>query len=266
MHTEVLPSEQIRYFSNLSKTQVLGCDISQGQFNDMLNVVIQYAEGNISSYVCFANVHMLYEANNDPEFKTVVNTSNIVCPDGRPISLLMQSLNRLKQDRVCGMDFMPALLSVAERKGLKVFFYGSTDNILEAISKEVSIKLPNLQIVGSYSPPFRKLTAKEDQNVVEMINNSGAQIVFVSLGCPKQEIWMNEHIGKINSCMLGVGQAFKTFAGIEKRLPKPFRNLGVEWIYRLSIEPKRLWKRYFRSNSWFLLECLKLLMPKQNFN
>ena len=249
-----------------SKTNVMDCLVSAGSFGQILDKVNDYANNNISSYVCFANVHMLYEANRDDDFKSVVNAADIVCPDGRPVSLLMQALNNQKQERICGMDFMPALLQHAEDEDLKVYFYGSTPNVLDAIVSKIGVELPDLNVVGSYSPPFRKLSPQEDQEVIDMINNSGAQLVFVSLGCPKQEKWMLDHRGQINACMLGVGQAFKTYAGLEKRLPKPLRNLGLEWLYRLSIEPGRLWKRYLNSNVWFLFQCLKYLKAKKKLS
>jgi len=241
----------------LVKQNVLDCGISAGNFKTTLTQVVGLASRKQSSYVCFANVHMLYEANHDNTFKSVLNKADIVCPDGKPVSVLMRALSKTEQERVCGMDFMPASLAEAEKLGLKVFFYGSTVEVLQSIESKIKADLPSLAIAGMYSPPFRPLSVEEDKKVIDMINSSGAHLVYVSLGCPKQERWMNEHKGKVSACMLGVGQAFNTFSGLEKRLPKPVRNLGLEWLYRLCIEPKRLFKRYFTSNTWFLWKCVK---------
>lgn len=262
MHTnELLERHQPQHLHH--KQDVLGCNINQGSFDTLLDQVVHCARNNISSYVCFANVHMLYEANADEGFRTVLNASDIVCPDGKPVSLMLQALAGRRQERVCGMDFMPALLETAAHQTLSVFFYGSTSDVLDTIQSRIRTELPGLAVAGAYAPPFRPLSRQEDEEVIDLINNSGAQVVLVSLGCPKQEKWMHAHKGKINACMLGVGQAFRTYAGLEKRLPSPLRNLGVEWLYRLCIEPKRLWRRYLYSNTWFIVQCIKSLKPKK---
>src|SRR5690606_24334749 len=150
----------------------------------------------------------------------------------------------IRQDRVCGMDILPDVLARAEKENKSVFFYGTTEDILTAIRTRIRKQFPRLDLVGTFSPPFRTLTPKEKGDIVSQINASAPDFVFVALGCPKQEKWMAEHLGKINSCMLGLGQAFHVFAGKEKRLPKWMRALSLEWAYRLVLEPKRLWKRY----------------------
>ncbi len=215
-----------------------------------------------SSYVCFANVHMLMEAYYDPDFNEVVNQADMVAPDGRPLSVLMKLQYGIRQDRVCGMDLLPDLLVEAERQGLSVYFYGSTPETLEAIRQRISREHPSLQIAGLESPPFRPLTPEEDQNAIAGINASGAHLVLVSLGCPKQEKWMADHQGPVKACMLGLGQAFLTYAGTEKRLPKWARDYALEWAYRFYLEPRRLWKRYLVGNSWFLYNALKSIISR----
>ncbi len=216
--------------------------------------------------MCFANVHMVMEAHKDHEFKTVVNSADIAAPDGKPLSLFMKLFYGVKQSRICGMDYMPILMEEAESRGKSVFFYGSTEEVLNAVVKKSRQVFPSLRIAGTHSPPFRTLTVEEDNDVIEMINASKADFVFSSLGCPKQEKWMFDHMGKINSCMLGVGQAFLTFGGIEKRLPKWTHDLALEWLYRLYQEPGRLWKRYLITNGSFLFltfkKAIKELLPR----
>ncbi|MEM6845180.1 MAG: WecB/TagA/CpsF family glycosyltransferase [Bacteroidota bacterium] len=244
----------------LPKVDLLGCQVSYGSYPEVLRNIIDLAASGQSSYVCFANVHMLYEANHNEDFRQVVNQANLVCPDGRPLSVLMRLRYGIKQERTCGMDLFPDILRETARRGLSVFFYGSTEELLNQVCDKALETYPTLTIAGAYSPPFRPLTVEEDAEVVDMINHSGADLVFVSLGCPKQEQWMQQHQSKINACMLGLGQAFRTFAGIEKRLPTWARNLSLEWLYRLWLEPRRLAKRYLVGNSWFLLKSLKDLL------
>ncbi len=240
----------------MDKVKLFKTGVSIGSYNTFLEKILDFSARRISSYVCFANVHMLMEAHQKPSFRDIVNNADIVAPDGRPLSIMMKSHHGIKQDRVCGMDIFPDLLKGSEQRGLSIFFYGSTQEVLDTIRAKAKEQFPDLIIAGMYSPPFRKLTPEEDAEVVTMINQSGANMVFVSLGCPKQETWMNEHKGRIPACMLGLGQAFLTFAGLEKRLPEWARKLSLEWTYRLFLEPKRLWKRYLVGNSKFIFLAL----------
>ena len=261
----MIPSQQQGY---LPKLKLFETWISKAPYKSILAEIIKLAGARQSSYVCFANVHMLTEARKSSEFNTVVNNANIAAPDGKPLSILMQLQYKVKQERACGMDMLPDILKEAELKKLSVFFYGSTQDVLDLIAQKLEKEFPALKLAGIYSPPFRILTNEEDQAVIKMINNSGAHLVFVSLGCPKQEKWMHAHQGKINACMLGVGQAFLTYTGLEKRLPKWTRDLSLEWLYRFYLEPKRLWKRYLVGNSMFLgmavISLIKYKFSKNN--
>lgn len=241
----------------LPKVDLLGCQISTASYQQILEQILDLALYGHSSYICFANVHMLMEADRTPDFQRVVNSADLVCPDGKPLSVLMRMQYGIQQERACGMDLFPDILQEAAARGLGVFFYGSTDELLEQVCSKAKEEYPGLELAGAYAPPFRPLTEQEDTEVIDMINASGAKLVFVSLGCPKQENWMHAHQGKIQACMLGLGQAFRTYAGVEKRLPKWARNLSLEWLYRLCLEPRRLWKRYLLGNSWFLFAVLK---------
>jgi N-acetylglucosaminyldiphosphoundecaprenol N-acetyl-beta-D-mannosaminyltransferase len=228
----------------------------------MLDEIFKVAGHNRSSYVCFANVHMVMEAYKDPGFRKVVNEADIVAPDGKPLSVFLRLFYGIVQDRICGMDVLPEVLRRAEKENKSVYFYGTTPEILEAIFLRARKDLPQLQVKGSYSPPFRPLTPEEKQNIITEINSAAPDFLFVALGCPKQEKWMAEHKGKIKSCMMGLGQAFHVYAGKEKRLPNWMRALSLEWMYRLFLEPKRLWKRYLFTNSLFLFLTLRQLVAK----
>jgi N-acetylglucosaminyldiphosphoundecaprenol N-acetyl-beta-D-mannosaminyltransferase len=244
------------------KRRLLKSNITTGRFDEFVEQVFWLTDNRESSYVCFANVHMLVEAYQDPAFNQILNNADVASPDGGPLSKLMKLKYGHKQDRVPGMDLMPRLIEEAAARGKSVFFYGSTDDVLEAVVETAKAKHPNIKIAGHYSPPFRQLTEAEDQSIVDMMNNAGADLVFVALGCPKQERWMAEHKGRVKACMLGVGQAYMTYAGLEKRLPKWARDWSLEWTYRLYQEPKRLWKRYLVTNSTFVYLTLKdMLWP-----
>lgn len=239
------------------KKEVLHSNISIGSFREYIEEIFELTRRKQSSYVCFANVHMLFEAYRDMAFKNVLDNADIVTPDGRPLSVFIRLFHKIPQERAPGMDLMPALMQEAAKRGKSVYFYGSTDEILRLIVKRAEKELPGLKIAGYYSPPFRELSEQEKEEIVRNINAASPDLLFVALGCPKQEKWMAEHLGKVNACMLGVGQAYNVYAGIEKRLPRWMRNLSLEWVYRLYLEPKRLWKRYLISNSLFLWLVIK---------
>lgn len=217
-----------------------------------MDELFRLATGKNSSYVCFANVHMVVEAYRDPAFQSVVNGADIATADGKPVSVFLRLFHGIRQDRVCGMDVLPDILARAEQEGKSVYFYGTTDDILAAIRERIRTQFPRLVVKGTYSPPFRTLSPEEKDEIITRINAAAPDFLFVALGCPKQEKWMAEHKGKINACMLGLGQAFHVYAGKEKRLPKWMRSLALEWAYRLMLEPKRLWKRYLVTNTLFL--------------
>lgn len=231
--------------------------VSTGSFDAMSDDIISLAVSGQSANVCVANVHMLVEAHQDASFATVVNSANIVTPDGMPLIWAMRLLYGIKNDRVAGMDLLPRLLTTAIDKNISVFFYGGSQKMLDATSAYIQKAYPALKVAGLYSPPFRALTKEEDESVIEMINSSGARLIFVVLGCPKQEKWMDAMKGKINATMVGVGGALPVLVGEQKRAPQWMQKNGLEWLYRLIQEPGRLWKRYFYTNAVFILLLIK---------
>jgi len=253
------------------KENIFTFPISIGSYQKFIDEIFKLSEQKSSSYVCFANVHMIVEAYNDPLFNSVVRSADIVTPDGQPVALFLQRLKKIDQVRVSGLDLFPDLLQEAENRQKSVFFYGATDQILHTIMDRVRSQFPALKISGSYSPPFRPLTPEEDVSIIKHINDSNPDLVFVALGCPKQERWMAKHMPAVKSCMLGVGHAFKVYAGVSKRSPVWMQRLSLEWAYRLFQEPRRLWKRYFYTNTFFLWLTFKyylssLFGPKEKPN
>jgi len=250
----------------LPKKRIISIDISTGSYKDFLGEIINLAKNKTSNYICVANVHMAIEAYDDKNFQEIVNDAIITTPDGMPLVKALKVFYGINQDRVAGMDLFPDLLKEAENHNLKVFLYGSTDKVLNKIIKKAKNLYPSLNIIGTYSPPFKNLTIEEKEKIVNIINNKNPHIVFVSLGCPKQEKWMAEMHGKINAVMVGVGGAFPTFAGLQKRAPVWMQKLSLEWLYRLKQEPKRLFKRYTYTNTKFIyLFLLEILKHKKIF-
>ncbi len=231
--------------------------VSTGSFKAMADEIISMASAGKSANVCVANVHMLVEAHQDPSFAKMVNNADLITPDGMPLIWAMRLLHGVKNDRVAGMDLLPRLLSISVEKNLPVYFYGGSQKMLDATGVYVRENYPLIKIAGMYSPPFRPLTSEEDTAVADQINNSGARLVFVVLGCPKQEKWMNSMKGKINAAMVGVGGALPVLVGEQKRAPAWMQKNGLEWLYRLIQEPGRLWKRYFYTNTVFILLLIK---------
>ncbi|WP_305951735.1 WecB/TagA/CpsF family glycosyltransferase [Emticicia oligotrophica] len=241
----------------MDKHFFLSVNISLGKYQEFIDKFAAYAKDRASSYVCVCNVHMTIEAYFDKEFATVVNQADIVTPDGLPLGKGLDFLYGIKQDRVSGPDLMPSLLERAEKDGLGVYFYGSTDEILLKLTTFCKSRYPNLIISGSISPPFRVLSEDEKNEHINQINSSGANIVFVALGCPKQEKWMASMKSKINAIMLGVGGAFPMLVGVEKRAPLWMQKFMLEWFFRLIQDPKRLFKRYLVTNTYFVILLLR---------
>ena len=236
----------------LERKRLISIDVSVGPYTVFIRQIADLAERRKSSYVCVANVHMTVEAKRDKEFREVVNNADLVTPDGMPLVYALRLLYGLRQERVAGMDLMPDLIKESEKRGFSVFFFGSTRDVLDRILKRIESEFPALRVAGSYSPPFKPLEDLDLDRIAEMIEESGPNIVFVSLGCPKQERFMAMMKGKINAVMIGVGGAFPVFAGLKKRAPGWMQKAALEWLYRLIQEPQRLTLRYAYTNTLFL--------------
>ena len=245
--------------------KLISLDLSIISYENALNEILQLARTHTPSYACFANVHMTVEAHDNPDFAQKVNKANFVFTDGKPLCIALKLKHNIIQPRIAGMDFMPDILQKAnyqfdnqadnQNNKLNVFLYGSTEEILGKISEKIKEKYPQINVCGSISPSFGEILEEEKQNYINQINKANTHLVFVALGCPKQEIWMSENSSQINAVLLGVGGAFPVFAQMQKRAPKILQKLALEWVFRLFQEPKRLFRRYFYTN----LKFLKLL-------
>lgn len=247
---------------------IMSLDVSHISLDESVDRVIHLAGQKKASYICFANAHMTVEAYKDKSFRNKVNNADLVLADGRPISLASRLLHRKTQERITGMEFIETMLEKPGLKNLSVFIYGSTNDVIRAMAEKIKLNYPDICLAGAISPPFRELTGKELDDDIEKINQSGANLVLVALGCPKQEKWMAENYQKIHAVLLGIGGALPVVAGIQKRAPKWMQNMALEWFYRLLQQPKRLFTRYLHSNSWFLYlftrEWIKTFFKKNN--
>ena len=220
-------------------------------------------QGN-GGYVCFSTVHMVMESYDSPEFGAKVNAADMIVPDGMPIVWMQKLQGKKAAQRVRANDLMMLLCRYAEEKGLTVGFYGGKPEVIAAIKRRANADFPNLKIAYAFSPPFHALTPEEDLQITDDINDEAPDILFMGLGCPKQENWMAAHRDKLKAVMLGVGASFDFFAGNVKESPPWLGRLGLEWIYRLAQEPKRLWRRYLVLNPRFVwLAGAQLLNPKK---
>ncbi|MBD2594946.1 WecB/TagA/CpsF family glycosyltransferase [Nostoc spongiaeforme FACHB-130] len=243
----------------LPTQKVLDFPITALRFEDQIQTIIEWAIAHESRSVYVANVHMLIEAHWHPEFANILRNSDMVTPDGMPLVWMMRQMGSPYQDRVAGMDIFVETCQYAQTHNLSFFFVGSQTEILARIQARLKQEFPQLKIAGMEPLPFRPLTETEDEVLINKINSSGAGVVWVSLGCPKQEKWIAQHKGKIRAVMIGVGGVFPVYAGIHKRAPRIMRDLGLEWLYRWLQEPRRLWRRYTTTIPIFIWLAAKQL-------
>lgn len=239
---------------------VLGAAIDVLSWDDALRRIEAWADARAPRYVCICNAHSAVTATQDNAFRAAVSGADMATPDGAPVAWMLRRLGHPGQQRINGPDLMWRLCERAATSGRAIFLLGSTEQTLAALQQRLQVQWPALVIAGAVSPPFRPLSAAEDDALVAAINASGAGLVFVSLGCPKQERWMAEHRGRIAGVLLGVGAAFDFHAGTVPRAPAWMRNSGLEWLHRLLSEPRRLWRRYLVTNSAFIVGAAKQLL------
>lgn len=231
----------------ITTQEVIGFSITALAFEAQIELMLKWASKRLSKIVCVANVHMLMEGRTNPAMDFVLNNADLVTPDGMPLVWAMQLLRGSRQDRVAGMDILLSLCQQSAAYNTSIFFLGSEPKILQGMRERLHQEFPDLCIAGMEPLPFRPLTREDNDAIVHQINSSGAGIVLVSLGCPKQELWMAQHKDKIHAVMIGLGGAFPVYAGVHRWAPLWVRQSGLEWLFRLLQEPRRLWKRYGRT-------------------
>lgn len=236
------------------RVSILGMLVNVTSCEEVVRRVSSWMErGNRQgTYICVSNVHMVMETFDNEAFRSIVNEANLALPDSKILAWAQKSLGEKGAQQVYGPDIMVALCKRAAQDRLRIGLYGGTAESLDKIQRNLHQKFPQLHFSYIFSPPFRPLTPAEDSTVVEEIRASGTQILFVGLGCPKQELWMAEHKDRVNAVMLGVGAAFDFIAGNKRNPPAWIRSIGLGWLFRLLSEPRRLWKRYMKQNPRFV--------------
>jgi N-acetylglucosaminyldiphosphoundecaprenol N-acetyl-beta-D-mannosaminyltransferase len=204
-------------------------------------------------YVCHANVHGVIEAWRDPALRRIYNRAGLTVADGMPLVWVGQWRGHRSVRRVYGPDLMLALAARATAAGHRCYLYGGAPGVGDALAATLGLRFPGLRVVGTDAPPFRPLTAEEDEAAVQRINAARPDIVWVGLGCPRQERWMSAHRNRLDAAVLvGVGAAFDFHAGRVPQAPRWLMRLGLEWLFRLFQEPRRLWRRYLLYNPLFV--------------
>jgi N-acetylglucosaminyldiphosphoundecaprenol N-acetyl-beta-D-mannosaminyltransferase len=243
--------------------KVVDLNISTLSYDEVVENIFSLADSRSSSYVCFANAHMAVEAHLNKKIADSVNEATIVTSDGMSVIMALKFLHKVKQARTAGMDMIFDVISGAEKHGFSIFLFGSDKSTLSLFKAKAIKDHPKLEIAGAIAPPYTEFTKEENDQFINEINNSGAKIIFVGLGCPKQEQWMAENHKRINAVMLGFGGAFSLYARKVKRAPVFMQKYCLEWLYRLAQEPRRLWKRYLVTNTLFIVYFFKQFFNKR---
>lgn len=254
----VMATSEIRV--SIATRSILGVNVAVSSYHEAIQQSLLWAAENQSRALFFAAVHMIMETVDDPGFLRRLNGSGTVFPDGMPLVWALHALGERSAKRVYGPDFTALMLEAAESAGVSVGFYGASQATLDALVAAVRLRHPRLDVAYVESPPFRPLTSEEDLEVVDRIASSGARLLFVGLGCPKQEHWIVEHLGRVPAVMFAVGAAFDFIAGNKRQAPRWMQRNGLEWVFRFAAEPRRLAMRYLRQNPRFVFRFLRQLL------
>ena len=248
------------FVRKIDKSEIPTCNI-MGVNIAAINMdwVLKYLDKNLDQihgdYICVSNVHTTVISYEDPEYCKIQNGGLMALPDGGPLSTVGRKRGFKNMERTTGPGLMEEIFKETSEKRYRHFFYGSKKTTLELLEYKLKKAYPEIQIVGTYSPPFRPLTVEEDVVVTKMINETKPDFVWIGLGAPKQEKWMASHQGKIDGLMIGVGAGFDYFAGNIERAPEWMQKSNLEWLYRLLQDPKRLFRRYWHTNISFIFHA-----------
>lgn len=246
---------------------ILSVTVNTLKMSDACEFIDKAITINLNTYICCIPLHSIMECQQNPKLIPIFNNSYLNTPDGIGVVFLLRLFGHKNVERVYGPDLLAEICKISPDIGYKHYFLGSTETVLENLRKKLTEKNPGLKIVGSYSPPFRALTADEDTELCQEISNSKPDILWVGLGSPKQELWMYNHQGKIDvPVMIGVGAAFDFLSGNKPQAPRWVQRSGFEWLFRLLSEPRRLWKRYLLGYPNFIYLLIKHHVFKVPFN
>ena len=232
---------------------LFGVQVSSTHYDEVVDTVIRAAQAGQRGMVDFMPAHLLTAVAGDAEFRRRMDDFDIVAPDGQPVRWALNFFHKTAlKERVYGPETTRRLCGAAAEHGIPIYLYGGTEQVLATLKAKLLEWFPALKIAGAEAPPFRPLTPEEDAAAVKRINDSGAKLVFLGIGSPKQEIFAHNHMHSIHAVQLCVGAAFDFHAGSKKMAPAWMQKRGLEWLFRLTQEPKRLWKRYLVANTTFV--------------
>lgn len=235
------------------RVNILGVGISPLTSAQALATIEGWIAQGERQYVCVSGIHGVMESQRDERLRAIHNAAGMVTPDGMPLVWLSRMKGFKYVERVYGPDLLLACCQRSVTAGYRHFFYGGALGVPEQLTERLQTRFPGLHVVGGYSPPFRALSAAEDADVVRRINAARPDVVWVGLSTPKQEWWMSEHRDRLTApVFIGVGAAFDFHAGLKRQAPRWMQRSGLEWLFRLWTEPRRLWRRYLRNNPLFL--------------
>lgn len=237
----------------LHRHEILGVPVSLVDMDAAVGHIIEMASSSRPNFICVRDVHGLMRAVQDPEMMSIHHSASMVTPDGMPLVWISKLRSDRKLGRVCGSDLVEAVCNKGREVDLRHFFYGGKPGIADKMAANLAAKYPGIVVSGTYSPPFRALTEEEDKRIVNIINEAGPHVVWVGISTPKQEFWMRDHVQRIRGAtLIGVGAAFDFHAGEITRAPVWMQRGGLEWLFRLLCEPRRLWQRYLLLGSRFI--------------
>jgi N-acetylglucosaminyldiphosphoundecaprenol N-acetyl-beta-D-mannosaminyltransferase len=238
---------------------ILGVRVDATDYADATRRIVEWARQKRSCYICCAAVNNIMEARRSSDYRAVMDQAHLVTSDGMPLVWMLRALGVPGASRVYGPDLTARVLEAAAQAGLPVGFHGGSKAVLARLIAVVQERFPGLEVAYAEAPPFRPLTEDEGARITEAINQSGARILFVGLGSPKQDRWMHQHKDHVEAVMLGVGAAFDFLAGAKAQAPRWMQSSGLEWAFRLATEPRRLWRRYLKQNPAFAVLALAQL-------
>jgi N-acetylglucosaminyldiphosphoundecaprenol N-acetyl-beta-D-mannosaminyltransferase len=232
---------------------LLGVRVAVTDVEEACATIASWVRDGRREYVCVAPVSTIVDCQRDQTYRHIVNSAGMTTPDGMPLVWLGRIAGHSRIARTYGPDVMSALCQLSEESGFTHYFFGGTQDSNRLLVEKVRSRFPRLRIVGSVAPPFRESGQHEDPTIIDRLNQADPDVLWVGLGSPKQDYWMHNHRDRLNArVMIGVGAAFDFLAGTKKQAPSWMRNTGLEWLFRLSSEPRRLWKRYLIGNAAFV--------------
>ncbi|MBS1706624.1 MAG: WecB/TagA/CpsF family glycosyltransferase [Armatimonadetes bacterium] len=264
MAVRVHESAVVQQETTRKTIDVLGVHVDTVCESEAVEQLLEWAANRESGYVCLSNVHSIITGHNRLDFRQALSKADLVLPDGWPVAWLMRKLGVEDQERIPGPDLMWTLCQSAQQSGIPVGFFGTSPEAMDALLSRLACAFPKLKVHYAVAPPHRSFTQEEVDQTIRQVNASGIGILFVGLGCPRQEFWMAETTDQIHCIQVGVGAALDIYAGKVSRAPKWMQKAGLEWLFRLVSEPGRLWKRYLFTNTQFVFLAARELLLRKN--